>query len=235
MKLFFQPWPAHLGERVKYGCSNLKVRTHNVNKICIYLSGSYEKAGFVAQIYNRLSRYYTRDIGDEKDMDPTSLATLIQSFQDMAKSNQEMAKQNAELVAAVQKTTEERTTPAADPPTTDNDATANTTGAVALTAIKVPLTLGDSAEERLINFHEWKEDVHDKFTVAGVTDTRRQTTIALMWGGKDIKTYAIEKAGVIAKRQHNQRRSVGRGNQEDREEDGRGYKRGVRSVQVPTK
>ena len=36
----------------------------------------------------------------------------------------------------------------------------------------------------------------DKFTVAGVDDEHRQTTIALMWGGKDIKGYAIEKAGV---------------------------------------
>jgi hypothetical protein len=127
-------------------------------------------------------------------MDPTSLAALIQSFQDMAKSNQEMARQNAELVAVVQSNANQQTTPTA-PPTTD-DAETNITDAVALTAIKVPLTLGDSAEERLINFHEWKEEVQDKFTVAGVTDTRRQTTIALMWGGKDIKTYAIEKAGV---------------------------------------
>ena len=54
----------------------------------------------------------------------------------------------------------------------------------------------ESAEERLVNFHEWKEEVMDKFTVAGVDDERRQTTIALMWGGKDIKGYAIEKAGV---------------------------------------
>ena len=70
-------------------------------------------------------------------------------------------------------------------------------GAVALTSIKIPLTMGDSAEERLTNFNDWQEEVMDKLTVAGITDEKRQTTIALMWGGKEIKDYAIEKAGVI--------------------------------------
>ena len=36
----------------------------------------------------------------------------------------------------------------------------------------------------------------DKLTVAGVTDEKRRTKIALLWGGKEIKDYAIETAGV---------------------------------------
>ena len=128
-------------------------------------------------------------------MDPTSLATLLQTFQDMAKSNQE-------LVAAVQAgeaaTTAAPTTAAAT--AADGTRTApmqDTAGAVALTNIKMPLDMGDSAEERLVNFHEWKEEIMDKLTVAGVLDGKRQTTIALMWGGRDIKTFAPKKAGVV--------------------------------------
>ena len=70
---------------------------------------------------------------------------------------------------------------------------------VALTGIKIPLDMGDNAEERLINFHEWIEEIDDKLTVANVTDEKRQTTIALMWGGKDIKDFAVDKAGIILK------------------------------------
>ena len=90
-------------------------------------------------------------------MDPTSLATLLQTFQDMAKSNQE-------LVAAVQAgaaaTTAAATTAAAT--AADGTRTApmqDTAGAVALTNIKLPLDMGDSAEERLVNFDEWKEEI----------------------------------------------------------------------------
>ena len=123
-------------------------------------------------------------------MDPASLQTMIESFQAMAKANQDlvaaMATQQGEVPA---------TAPTVD--TTNQAAQNNMAGAVALTGIKIPLTLGDSAEERLVNFHEWKNEVMDKLTVAGITDQRRQTTIALMWGGKDIKDYAIDKAGVV--------------------------------------
>ena len=59
--------------------------------------------------------------------------------------------------------------------------------------------MGDSAEERLINFHEWKEEVNNKLNVAEVTNQQRRTTIALMWGGKEIKDFAVEQAGVVLK------------------------------------
>ena len=118
-------------------------------------------------------------------MDATAVEALLKSFQDMAKSNQD-------LVAAVQAGTTNTTTVP-----TDGAPAQDTAGAVALTNMKVPLDMGDSAEERLVNFHEWKEEIHDKLTVAGVTDGTRQTTIALMWGGRDLKTFATEKAGVL--------------------------------------
>ena len=124
-------------------------------------------------------------------MDATSLQTLLQTFQDMAKSNQE-------LVAAVQAGATAPTAASVGAETT-TAAPQDTAGAVALTNIKVPLDMGDSAEERLVNFHEWKEEVHDKLTVAAVDDGKRQTTIALMWGGRDLKTFATEKAGVITR------------------------------------
>ena len=122
-------------------------------------------------------------------MDPEAVKSLLESFQQMAKSNQD-------LVAAVQQGT--TAAPTTTTTTVDNRTAPNDMmGAVALTSIKVPLTMGDSAEERLINFNEWREEVMDKLTVAGITDEKRQTTIALMWGGKEIKDYAIEKAGVV--------------------------------------
>ena len=126
-------------------------------------------------------------------MDPNALAELLQTFKDMAKSNQEMAQSNKDLVEAVHAGT---TNPA---PTPDTTTVSHSTSSndVALANIKVPLDLGDSAEERLVNFHDWKDEVGDKLRVAGVADEKMQTTIALMWGGKDLKTYATEKAGVI--------------------------------------
>ena len=128
-------------------------------------------------------------------MDAAALQTLLQSFQEMTKSNVDMAKSNQELLAAVHQAGVAPTVTS----TTDGASASDTAGAVALTNIKVPLDMGDSAEERLVNFHEWKEEVHDKLTVAGVTDETRQTTIALMWGGRDLKTYATEKAGVVTR------------------------------------
>ena len=124
-------------------------------------------------------------------MDATSVEALLKSLQDMAKSNQD-------LVQAVQAgaTAPNVTTPGVETTTTATTPQ-DTAGAVALTNIKVPLDMGDSAEERLVNFHEWKEEIQDKLTVAGVLDGKRQTTIALMWGGRDLKIFAIEKAGVV--------------------------------------
>ena len=123
-------------------------------------------------------------------MDQNAMAALLQSFQTMAKANQEL----------VAKVTAGATQPTATAGNEGNDASStarhDTAGAVALTGIKVPMTMGDSAEERLINFHEWKDEIMDKLTVAGIDDQKRRTTIALMWGGKDIKEYAVEKAGV---------------------------------------
>ena len=126
-------------------------------------------------------------------MDPAAVASLLESFQAMAKSNQE-------LVQAVQGRAIEPTTPQATSNTTtdgDHQTTNDLMGAVALTGIKVPCSMGDSAEERLINFHDWKEEVNDKLNVAGITDQPRRTTIALMWGGREIKEFATEQAGVI--------------------------------------
>ena len=129
-------------------------------------------------------------------MDAAAVKELIESFQQMAKSNQD-------LVQAFQAgVTSSQTAPTTAPTQTNNGdhQTANDMmGAVALTGIKVPLSMGDSAEERLINFHEWKEEVNDKLDVADVTNQQRRTTIALMWGGKDIKEFAVEQAGVALK------------------------------------
>ena len=75
-------------------------------------------------------------------MDPETLVTLMKSLQDIAVSNQKVV---AEMTKQQQ------------PPTTGDRTTTTTTGgndtmgAVALTGIKVPLAMGDSAEERLIN------------------------------------------------------------------------------------
>ena len=93
-------------------------------------------------------------------MDATAVEALLKSFQDMAKSNQD-------LVAAVQAgaTAPPGTTPRDE--TTTTATPQDTAGAVALTNIKVPLDMGDSAEERLVNFHEWKEEIQDKLNVAG--------------------------------------------------------------------
>ena len=93
-------------------------------------------------------------------MDPAALTAIMESFQQM------MAKSNADLVQAVQAGAAQSTTAPPTAPTQTNNGDQQTSndmmGAVALTGIKVPCSMGDSAEERLINFHEWKEEVNDK-------------------------------------------------------------------------
>ena len=123
-------------------------------------------------------------------MDPEQLAQLLQSFQTIAESNKQLMANMQATAAVVEDTTGTGTT--RTQATASRDAAAN----VALTSIKVPLDMGDDAEERLVNFHEWTEEVRDKLKVANVGDLKLQTTLALMWGGKDIKDYAVEKAGV---------------------------------------
>ena len=120
------------------------------------------------------------------------MAELLQSFAIMAKSNQDLA-------AAVQANAAVRVNAEAIPTVLTNNgagASNDVMANVALTNIKVPFDMGESAEERLVNFNEWKEEVNDKLKVACVRDKILQTTIALMWGGKDIKSFAIEKADV---------------------------------------
>ncbi len=112
---------------------------------------------------------------------------LILALQGMAESNKELAAAVAAPTNVVPPA-EGAATTTTNPP----DVMAN----VALTNIKVPMDMGENAEERLVNFHEWTEEVNDKLKVAGVHDKKLQTTIALMWGGKEIKTYAVEKAAV---------------------------------------
>ena len=108
------------------------------------------------------------------------MAQLLQSFATMAQASKDLAAANtASNAAAATNNTNQ---------VTDTSQGAGA-GAVALTGIKVPLDMGRDAEERLINFHFWKEEVGDRLDVAGVTDEKRRTTIALMWGGRDIKSY----------------------------------------------
>ena len=52
------------------------------------------------------------------------------------------------------------------------------------------------AEERLINFHEWKEEIADRMSISGIVDEKRKTRIALLWGRREIKTFAIDNAKV---------------------------------------
>ena len=97
-------------------------------------------------------------------MDPAAMTALIESFQ------QAMAKSNQGLVQAIQSgTAQPASTPTSTTTTSSGTHQATTNdmmGAVALTGIKVPFSMGDSDEERLINFHEWKEEVNDKLDVA---------------------------------------------------------------------
>ena len=124
-------------------------------------------------------------------MEPEQIAQLLASFQTITASNQQMMeklqlqKNNAALAEGV--TIGTGTAPK-QAPNRMSDAVAN----IALTGIKIPLDMGENAEERLVNFHEWTEEVKEKMMVVDVTDKKRQTTIALMWGGKDMKDFAVE-------------------------------------------
>ena len=120
------------------------------------------------------------------------MAQLLQSFQDMALANREMV---AEVKAAREEASNAATTAATHG--SAGATNAELPGAVAITGIKVPLDMGRDAEERLINFHEWKEDVADRMTVAGIVNEQRKMTIAMMWGGRDLKEYAVDKAKVV--------------------------------------
>ena len=124
---------------------------------------------------------------------------LLTSFHEMAQANKELAAAataaNNNRVAAA--ASNSGTTAGTSTPLVADVNTNAGAGAVALTGIKVPLDMGRDAEERLVNFHEWKEEVDDKLEVAGVTNERQKTTIALMWGGRDIKEFAVDKANVI--------------------------------------
>ena len=125
-------------------------------------------------------------------MDPNAMQAFLKSFQDMAKANQDMVNEiNADRA--------DRADRAQEPPNNRNTAIerGDNPGAVAIAGIKVPLDMGTNAEERLVNFHIWMEEIADKMTVAGITDDTKKTTIALMWGGRDIKTFAVDKANVI--------------------------------------
>ena len=107
-------------------------------------------------------------------MDPTQLQELLASVSLMAKASQDMA---AELQAS---RAQNNAGDASQTPTTQRN---DNPGAVAIAGIKVPLDLGTDAEERLINFTEWKEEIADKMKVAGITDDNtNQTTIALYVG-----------------------------------------------------
>ena len=76
----------------------------------------------------------------------------MESFQ------QKMAKSNADLVQAVQAGAAQTTTAPPTAPTQTNNGDQQTSndmmGAVALTGIKVPYSMGDNAKKRLINFNK---------------------------------------------------------------------------------
>ena len=129
------------------------------------------------------------------------MEAFLRNFQEMAAANKELAAAATTAATAAANAVKNNTTNNA--PTTatvraaDEDGfVAGGAGSVALTDIKIPMDMGEDAEERLVNFHEWKEEVADKMDVAGVKNEKRRTTIALLWGGRDIKKFAIDKANV---------------------------------------
>lgn len=111
------------------------------------------------------------------------MARLLKSMEDTAKAN-------TDLVKSVQDGTINANRPA------DTGVAA---GAVTLTNVSVKMDMGESAEERLVNFIQWTEEVEEKLTLAGVTDTTLMTRVALMWGGMELKEYTIQRAGVRIK------------------------------------
>ena len=86
-------------------------------------------------------------------MDPTQLAELLTSFKTIADSNKQlMAQLQANATAATEATGAGPGAGATTAPT--NNSTRDSAANVALTSIKVPLDMGDNAEEQLVNFHE---------------------------------------------------------------------------------
>ena len=129
-------------------------------------------------------------------MDPTQMAEFLKSFQDLAKSNAELVK---EVKAGREESTAAASTTTTTTTTTPDNSMIGLSGNVALSGIKIPCDMGRDAEERLINFHEWKEEIEDRMNVAGVIDEKQQVMLAMLWGGKDIKEFAVEKAKVQLK------------------------------------
>ena len=101
-------------------------------------------------------------------MDADQVAQLLASFQTIATSNQQMMER-------FQATTGTGTTPTTQAPTQTRDAAAN----VALTSIKVPLNMGENAEERLVNFYGSVDEVRDKMTVARVPVLVNQSSVPI--------------------------------------------------------
>ena len=109
-------------------------------------------------------------------MDAEQVAQLLASFQAIATSNQQMMATFQANANATGGGTTETGMPTTQVTTPTRDAAAN----VALTSIKVPMDMGNNAEECLVNFHEWIEEVKDKMAVADVADKKLRTTIVLM-------------------------------------------------------
>ena len=99
-------------------------------------------------------------------MDPTQLAQLLESLQTIAASNKQMMETMQANAAALGEGTTTGTGATPTQATNSRDAAAN----AALTSIKVPLDMGDNAEERFVNFHDWIEEVKEKMTLADVAD-----------------------------------------------------------------
>ena len=115
-------------------------------------------------------------------LEPGDLARLLKSLEDMAKANEELRQQQAQNGNNRQR-----------------DSTSSVTGGASLTNIVVRMDMGESAEERLVNFVEWCDEIDDKLAVANVKDDKVKTRVALMWGGHGIKENAVDRAGVKLK------------------------------------
>ena len=75
----------------------------------------------------------------------------------------------------------------------DTEAPERLGASVTLTNVSVKMDMGESAEERLVNFLQWAEDVEERMTVAGVNTGAARTRVALMWGGNEFKEYATQR------------------------------------------
>ena len=69
-------------------------------------------------------------------------------------------------------------------------------GAIALTEVHFSFDMKQDPEERLISFIEWQDGVTDRLIVTGLYSNIHSTLITLLWGGKQLKDYATEKALV---------------------------------------